>query len=106
MLRLYTTEWKLFKQSGTHTTDLLKGTINYKTIQSIESSIDLLEEINFFYIEIALTIEWLSQGKWYNCEEKYKQNISPFCKLRMHKISPELTIQIQKLCKIINNNYF
>jgi len=60
MLRLCTTEWKLFKWSGMYTINLLKGTIDRKAVQSIESSIDLLEEIKFFCIEIALTIEWLS----------------------------------------------
>jgi len=55
-----------------HTTNLLKGTINYRAIQSIEFSINLPEEIKFFYIEIALTIEWLGWGKWHDCEEKCK----------------------------------
>jgi len=32
MLRLYTTEWKLFEWSGTYTTNLLKGTIDCKAI--------------------------------------------------------------------------
>ena len=71
---------------------MLKGTIDYKAIQSIKSSIDLLEKIKFFYMEIALTIKWLSWGKWYNYKEKYKWNISPFCKLKMHKILLEPTI--------------
>jgi len=60
MLRLYTTKWKLFKWSGTYTTNLLKGTIDCRAVQSIESSIDLLKEIKFFYTETALIIEWLS----------------------------------------------
>ena len=94
MLRLCTTKWKLFKWSGTHTTNLLKATIDYRAVQFIESSINLLEEIIFFYMETALTIEWLSQGKWHNCEEKCKWNVSPFYKLGMHKILPELTVQI------------
>jgi len=92
MLRLCTTKWKLFKWSRTHTTNLLKGTMDYRAVQSIKSSINLLEEFKFFYTEIALTIEWLSWGKWHDYEEKYKWNVSPFCKLGMHKISLELTI--------------
>ena len=94
MLRLYTTKQELFKWSGTHTTNLLKATMGRGAVQSIESSIDLLKEIIFFRIETALTMEQLSWGKWHNCEEKCKWNISTFCKLGMYKISLELTIQI------------
>jgi hypothetical protein len=32
MLRLYTTKWKLFKWSGTYTTNLLKGTMDYGAV--------------------------------------------------------------------------
>lgn len=74
MLRLYTTKQKLFEWSGTYTTNLLKATIDYGTVQSIESSINLLEEIRFFRTETALTMEWLGWGKWHDCEEKCKWN--------------------------------
>ena len=99
MLRLCTTKWKLFKQSGIYTTNLLKGTMDCGAVQSIESSIDLLEEIKFFSMETALTIEWLSQGKQYNYKGKCKWNVSSFYKLRIYKMSLELTIQIRKLYK-------
>jgi len=32
MLRLYNTKWKLFKWSGTYTTNLLKGTVDYRAV--------------------------------------------------------------------------
>ena len=92
MLRLCTTEWKLFEWSGTHTTNLLKATMDRGVVQSMESSIDLPEEIKFFRTETASTMEWLGWGKWQNCEEKCKWNVSPFCRLGMHKILPELTV--------------
>ena len=57
-------------------------------------------------METALTMEWLGWGKWYNCKGKCKWNVSPFYKLGMYKMSPELTIQIRKLYKIIGINYY
>ena len=32
IVRLYTTKWKLFKQSGIYTTNLLKGTTDYRAV--------------------------------------------------------------------------